>query len=245
MASSETRPIKLGDELHALLRDPDAFEFPNLADQIYERLWRRLINLEFKPGERLAEETLAAQLGVSRTPVREALYRLSQVGLVQVNVRRGFSVPTTTHGDIVELFDLRIALETFAIRRATPLLTDTEIAAIRQEQVRANSEEVSRSPSAAEEFVRADIKLHDLIQQRGGNRRSVLLLGDILGQLALVHMRSSQIPEGRTAAIEEHHAIVDALSLRDAPAAVAAMEQHLRAVSERRHGWITSEGTPE
>lgn len=240
-APPDTQPIRIGDELHSLLRDPGADAFPNLADQLYERFWRRIVNLEFAPGQRLSEEALALDLGVSRTPVREALYRLSHVGLVRVTARRGFSVPMVTATDITELFDLRTAIEVFAIRRATPLLSNEEIEDLRERQVQANLGAASGSAIAAEEFVRADLRLHDLIQQRGGNRRSVLLLGDIMGQLALVTMRSAQIPESRGAAIEEHHRIVDAFQQRDPSAAAAAMEAHLQAVKSRRHGWLTSE----
>ena len=127
MSEAEVNP-RPGDELFARLQPSSPGAFPSVADAVYDRLWRRIVNREFEPGDRLVEETLAQELGTSRTPVREALLRLGQTGLVQVSSRKGFSVPITSPADITELYDLRSAIETYAIRRATPLISDDEIA---------------------------------------------------------------------------------------------------------------------
>lgn len=225
--------IRVGDELHALLVPPAAGNFPSLADALYEQLWKRIVNLEFPPGMRLSEEVLAKDLGVSRTPVREALLRLGQVGLVRVSTRRGFSVPAITREDVTELYDLRTALEVFATHRAASLLTDDELAAHRARQRLAHQRAASRSAAAAEEFFRADLALHDLLHQRGGNQRSIRLLADVMGQLSLLSLRAAQAPASRLAAVEEHTRILDALAQRDAAEAAAAMWEHLQAVKGR------------
>jgi GntR family transcriptional regulator, rspAB operon transcriptional repressor len=231
--TSETDGIRVGDELHALLAPADPAPFPSLADTLYERLWKRIVNLEFPPGTRLSEEALAKDLGVSRTPVREALLRLGQVGLVRVSTRRGFAVPTVTQADVIELYDLRTAIEVFATRRAAPLLTDHEVAEHRERQRLAHQRAASHSAAAAEEFFRADLALHDLLHQRGGNRRSTRLLADVMGQLSLLSLRAAQSPTSRLAAVEEHTRILDALAGRDADGAAAAMHDHLQAVKGR------------
>lgn len=232
MPQASANPLRIGDELHALMGPaPDAF--PSLADAVYERLWKRIVNLEFAPGERLSEEALARDLGVSRTPVREALLRLGEVGLVRVSPRRGFAVPEAGADDLSELYDLRAALEGFATRRAAPLLADAEIAANRERQRLAHERAVAGSPAAAEQFFKADIALHDLLQKRGGNRRSARIVADVMGQLALRSMRAAQDPEQRLRAIAEHTRILDALAARDAAGAAAAMEAHVRSVKAR------------
>lgn len=227
-----TPSLRIGDELHALM-GPAPDGFPSLADAVYERLWKRIVNLDFAPGARLSEEVLARELGVSRTPVREALLRLGEVGLVRVSPRRGFAVPEVTADDLAELYDLRAALEGFAARAATPLLTDEEVASHRERQRQAHERAVAGSPMAAEQFFRADIALHEMLQRRAGNRRSARLVADVMGQLAVRSMRAAQSPEHRLLAIGEHNRILDALEARNAAAAAAAMEAHVEAVKAR------------
>lgn len=226
-------PLRIGDEIDALLAGPAAEPFPSVADALYARLWKRIVNLEFAPGTRLSEEALAKELGVSRTPVREALLRLGQVGLLRVSTRRGVAVPTISRADVVELYDLRCALESFAARRAAPNLTGAEIAEHRARQRRAHTRAASDSAAAAEEFFRADLALHELLHQRGGNWRSARLLKDVMGQLGLLSLRAAQSPASRRAAIAEHTLLLDALAQRDPVAAATAMETHLEAVKSR------------
>lgn len=225
--------FRLGDELAALLSVPAPDPFPSLADALYARLWTRIVNLEFPPGTRLSEEALARELGVSRTPVREALLRLGQVGLVRVSARRGVSVPTISPPDVIELYDLRCALESYAARRAAPFLIDDEIDHHRERQRRADADVAADSPAAAEAFFRADLALHELLHQRGGNHRSARLLKDVMGQLSLLSLRAAQSPASRRAAVAEHTRVLDALAQRHPAAAADAMEAHLQAVKAR------------
>ncbi|MEZ4666272.1 MAG: GntR family transcriptional regulator [Thermomicrobiales bacterium] len=224
--------LRLGDELFARFVPPPE-GFPSVADSVYDQLWRRVVNREFRPGERLVEDALAQELGTSRTPVREALLRLGQTGLVQVSSRKGFSVPVITPGDVNELYDLRAAIETFAIRRATPLISEEEIATHRGLQQAALHQSQARDPATAEAFFRADLALHFVLHALGGNRRSARILSEALGQLSLLSMRAAIVPERNQLAIAEHQAILDALEARDADAAAAAMEAHVEAVKER------------
>jgi DNA-binding GntR family transcriptional regulator len=225
--------LRIGDELHALLAPPSPDPFPSLADALYERLWKRIVNREFPPGARLSDEALAKELGVSRTPVREALLRLRQVGLVRVSARRGFAVPIVDRQDVIELYDLRTAIEVYATRRAVHRLCDGDVAAHRQRQQAAHQRAASLAPVDAEEFVRADLALHESIHQHGGSRHSARVLTDVMGQLSLLSLRAAQNPASRLAAIEEHTRILDAIDRRDPDTAAAAMEAHIQAVKVR------------
>jgi DNA-binding GntR family transcriptional regulator len=225
--------LRLGDELQARLGLPDADPFPSVADVVYERLWRQIVNLDYAPGQRLAEETLARELGVSRTPVREALLRLGEVGLVRMSPRRGFSVPIVSRDDLIELYDLRAALETHATRRATPLVSEADMAAQRAGQESAHERAAADSPVAADEFFRADLALHEMLHRSGGTRRSIRLLADVMGQLSLPSRRAARHPENRLAVIVEHNRILAALAERDSDAAAAAMADHIEAVKQR------------
>jgi DNA-binding GntR family transcriptional regulator len=231
--SESATSFRLGDTLHALLVAPPEEPFPNLADALYEQMWRRIVNLEFPPGSRLSDEALAKQLGVSRTPMREALYRLSQVGLVRINARRGFFVPTVSASDVAELYDLRTALETHAAREAAPLISADEIAEHVRHQRVADQRATSLLPAAVEDFMRADLQLHDLLLRRAGNGRILRIAADVLGQLSLATMRTAQMPERRMAAIAEHERILAALAEGDADAAATGVGDHIQAVKAR------------
>jgi DNA-binding GntR family transcriptional regulator len=234
MASSLPRPaVRIGDSLHAMLDRGKVDGFPNIGDSIYDLMWKRIVNLDFPPGSRLSDDALAREIGVSRTPMREALHRLSQVGLVQVNARRGFFIPVATRQDVAELYDLRIALETFATRVAAPLITPEELQPHLERQRRVRERAESTAPADVEEFVESDLHLHELLVQRGGNRRMRQILTDLKGQLSLVLLRAAVSPESRVYAIAEHGRILDALLASDVEAAVAAMTDHLQGAKRR------------
>ncbi len=224
--------LRFGDSLQAL-RARGAEEYPNLADSLYDLMWRRIVNLEFAPGTRLSDEALARDLGVSRTPMREALHRLSQIGLVRVNARRGFFVTTLERRDVNDLYDMRTALEVFAVRLATPLLTSADLAPHMARQQAVLDRGTSGAPADMEEFVQSDLLLHDLIVRRSGNGRMQEVLADIKGQLSLAHLRLAQIPEHNRRAVEEHTRILEALAAGDAGEAADAVGAHLQAVKGR------------
>src|SRR5215207_10446458 len=102
---------------------------PTAVDHAFGVIWRQLITGEHKPGERLSDVDLAAQLGVSRTPVRQSLHRLAHYELVRFDPRRGFSVREFTAQDVHEMYDVRASLEALAVSLAAPRLDPAELLA--------------------------------------------------------------------------------------------------------------------
>jgi DNA-binding GntR family transcriptional regulator len=225
--------LKLGDALHEARPRQVQSQFPNVTDAIYDALWRKIVNLEVASGERLSDETLAREFGVSRTPVREALYRLSQVGLVQINARRGFFVTQLTADAASELYDIRTALEVFATVQATPLISDADLAPIRGAQEVARERADSASVGDAGDFVTSDLKLHEMIVGRLGNAKLRQLLTDTSGQLSITVLRLALTQSARLAAIEEHDVLIEAIAAGDAQRAGEAMFRHIQNVKER------------
>jgi len=229
---SDSKSLRFGDLLHG---DPATgpLNISNITDAVYDAIWRRIVNLEFAPGTRLSDDRLAREFGVSRTPVREALYRLSQVGLVQVNARRGFFVSQLDRKSIEELYDLRTALESFAVLRATPFITPDDLAPqFDAVEARLSSVDAS-SPEDAESFVRSDLGLHALCTNRAGNERLSQTLKDVNGQLAITVLRLALAPEARLRAIEEHRQILEMLVRGNPRSAAQAMEDHIQGVKQR------------
>jgi DNA-binding GntR family transcriptional regulator len=90
-------------------------------------IWRQLIRGERQPGDRLTDTELASQLGLSRTPVRQALHRLAQEDLIRLDARRGFSVRAFTANDVIEIYQVRAVLEVLALRLSAPHVTPEQI----------------------------------------------------------------------------------------------------------------------
>jgi GntR family transcriptional repressor for pyruvate dehydrogenase complex len=142
-------------------------------------------------------------------------------------------VSQLTRESIEELYDLRTALESFAILRATPHITAADLAP-QFDAIEARLASVeATSPGDAEAFVRSDLGLHALCIGRAGNDRLKQSLKDVNGQLAITVLRLALSPGARLRAIEEHQQILQALVTGDARAAARAMEDHIQGVKER------------
>jgi len=113
---AETFDESLSEDLFNLLWGQERSAMPTVVDYAYKEIWKRVIMIGGSEEQRLSDMMLAEQLGMSRTPVRQALERLVQEGLVRSDPRRGFWTRTFTAQDIHEIYDLRGALEVLALR---------------------------------------------------------------------------------------------------------------------------------
>src|SRR6266480_8735 len=114
-------------ELFNLLWGQERSAMPTVVDYAYEEIWKLVIMIGGSEEQRLSDVTLSEQLGMSRTPVRQALERLVQEGLVRSDPRRGFWTSTFTAQDIHEIYELRCALEVLAVRLAAPQLSQEDL----------------------------------------------------------------------------------------------------------------------
>src|SRR5271167_141560 len=119
----------LSAELFNLLWGQERTAMPTVVDYAYEQTWKHVILIGGSEEQRLSDVTLAEQLGISRTPVRQALERLVQEGLVRSDPRRGFWTRTFTAQDIHEIYDLRGALEVLALHLAAPRFSQEDLKA--------------------------------------------------------------------------------------------------------------------
>ncbi|GAA2746342.1 GntR family transcriptional regulator [Terrabacter aerolatus] len=196
---------------------------PSLADAVVEAVRAGVTAGELLPGETYSVYQLAELLEVSRSPVREALLRLAEAGLVQIDRNRGFRVVLPQAHDIEEIFDIRLALEPAAARRAAEQATDDEHAAIR-----AAFEALSASIGDEDRFWRADQHLHDRLVRAGGNHRAAAIIERLRATTALLGPPTTTA--GRTLAEirDEHEPIVSAVLGRRGDDAESAMRDHLQ-----------------
>src|SRR6266853_4564695 len=169
-------------ELFNLLWGQERSAMPTVVDYAYREIWKRVIMIGGSEEQRLSDVTLAEQLGMSRTPVRQALERLVQEGLVRSDPRRGFWTRTFTAQDIHEIYDLRGALEVLAVRLAAPHLSREDLKA-HLEALYAVRAELDTNPVLR--FLQVDIRFHMLITRASNNGRLMHSLSMLRSQLSM------------------------------------------------------------
>jgi DNA-binding GntR family transcriptional regulator len=212
-----------------------------LADQVTALLQERILDRVYEPDERLNIDALSREFEVSSSPIREALTRLSAIGLVTSTSFSGFSVtPVPTREWFEQLRDYRIIAEGWAARqlarRRTPSAIDRMTESLR-------SMEGETLGSHARDYIpvnRADEAFHEAMLDASGNE----ILAQTVRNLRphLHHARLfSRVPQDIEPLIAEHRAILHAVSIGDEDGAAAALEAHLRASWQRYDGWRTDE----
>ncbi|MEP9379443.1 GntR family transcriptional regulator [Aquabacter sp. CN5-332] len=194
--------------------------YETLRDGIRLGTWRR--------GERVREETVARALGVSRTPVREALSRLQARGLLEVTAN-GLVVATISRPQTLELYAMREVLEGSAARFAAQHAAPSEIASLKH--LSAAFTEAAGDPARLANLNR---QFHAAIQDAAHNRYLVRMLEDLSDALALLPGTTFELPERGALAVEEHGAILAAIERRDPDAAEQAARAHIRRAQEAR-----------
>jgi len=212
-----------------------------VTDWVYEEVRAAIIDLRLQPGEALREAAIAAQLGVSKTPVREALGRLEQEGLVDATSFKGAVVSGYSRKDLVEIYELRGLLEGAAIRAAAEDASDETLARLRAIVER------SRQLREAGEFEALATLLgefDDVVYAQVTNSRIAALIENVRAHLARIGKLTEKIPGRVEASVEEHARIVDALASGDADSAEHVLRSHLASLlgdqlaqTDRQGGW--------
>ena len=197
----------------------------SLTDRVYVELVNGVIAGELAPGDKLTDRRLASQLGVSRTPIREALQRLVSGGLVDPRGRAGWTVAVLSPRDIRELFELRSLLEPVGIRR---IVRDKDEATAAELLAYFDRFGDVVPDSRYAEYFSADRSFHSRIVDLSQNRRLVAAYRTVELQVDLGrHRLLSQSRQRVEQTLKEHRAIAAALAAGDAEAALAALASHL------------------
>lgn len=193
------------------------------VDEAYRHLKTRIMSADLPPGASLNELEIAAALGTSRTPVREAIRKLEQEGLAMRYPNRGAIVTKLSMTDVLEIWQLREILEPAACRLAADRIDRDALARIERAILGLQGQEMG--PEGYEAFLRADMDLHGLIVDSTGNAA----LRQVLGMLneRVVQVRVVTSPARFRHAVAEHLAIIAALKAGDAQEAMEAMRRHL------------------
>ncbi|MFO1284678.1 MAG: GntR family transcriptional regulator [Burkholderiales bacterium] len=202
---------------------------PALGDRVYRTLREYLGSHVIVPGQRLQEAALALQLGVSRTPVREALARLASEGLIATD-GRSFTVPVLSEADVDEIYELRGLLEPAALARAATVPHPAgALDAIGASLARA---EAADRAGDAEAFIEANARFHAGWHALVANRRLLRAIDLTAGHVRYLRVLTLNHPAGRKAALPGMKNILAALSRRDPARAAEVMAEHLRVARE-------------
>lgn len=195
-----------------------------LREVVCESLREAIRNGVLKPGERIMEIQLAEELGVSRTPVREAIRKLELEGYVVMMPRRGTYVANMSIRDINEIFEIRTALESLSNGLAAEHITDEELEHLQRLLVIIGG---YIKDGNIEKIVETDIEFHDLMYHAARNQRLVGIISNLRDQLTRFRTLSMSYPGRLEATLDEHRTIVEAIANGDRKAASKAAEQHM------------------
>ncbi len=219
----------LSAELFNLLWGQERSAMPTVVDYAYEEIWKRVIMIGGSEEQRLSDVTLSEQLGMSRTPVRQALERLVQEGLVRSDPRRGFWTATYTAQDIHEIYDLRGALEVLAVRLAAPRLSQENLKD-HLEALYAVRAELDTHPVLR--FLQVDLRFHMLITRASNNGRLIHSLSMLRSQLSMFQMQDTFYPKRMEIALNDHEQILLALLAGNVDEAADCLARHIRHAKE-------------
>lgn len=216
----------------------------SLVDIVTERLEAAITSGELAPGSRLSEHALAAELGVSRGPLREAIRRLEGRKLVRRTPNIGVHVSALSTKDLSELLGIREALEGMACGLAAERMSEEELDALEQLLGQHGAQPSVRSGTGYYQEPK-DFDFHFRVAKASGNDQLIRMLTSELYDLLRVYRYQSSTIQGRASkAYDEHRAIVTALRSRDPAAAEAAMRAHIRAARQHLEARVVMAEAP-
>lgn len=222
----------------------DLAERPSAADQVFAELRHAILSLQIVPGAKMSENEVAAQMGVSRQPVRDAFYRLAKLGLLSIRPQRATTVTLISRDAVMRARFLRTAVEVETVRTAAQRLTGPDIDALRamiaqQERAMAADDRL--------DFHALDDAFHHEICARAGVEFAWDLIHEMKAHMDRVRMLSLAFASRQ--AWDDHVAILDAIATRDPDAAAGHMRQHLSRIADiydrirgDRSDWFADEG---
>jgi DNA-binding GntR family transcriptional regulator len=199
----------------------------NLPVRVCDILRSRIVANEISFGAKLTEDSLAKEFGISRTPIREAFNRLAQEGLVSVFPGRGAFVATLSFTDMVQLLQIREALEGMAARLATNHVAKTGLEKWRRQM---EIEFQNGGGRKYRGYSDVDRRFHEFVIAASGNHHLTQLMKSLRDRIQMLRYRSVILPGRARKSYQEHLRIIDALAARDSDLAEERMRAHIRKV---------------
>ena len=205
-------------------KQPMMDDFLPLRDVVFSTLRQAILTGEMKPGERLLEIHLANKLGVSRTPIREAIRMLELEGLVIMVPRRGAQVAQITEKSMSDVLEVRCALDELAVELACERITEAE----KEELLKAcEAFEKAALTKQVHVIAKADVEFHDIIFKAAGNPRLTQMINNLAEQMYRYRFEYIKDESQHQMIVEEHRRICESINNRDVAAAKDAIREHI------------------
>ncbi len=211
----------------------DMTEYLPLRDVVFLALRKAILTGKLKPGERLMEIHLADKLGVSRTPVREAIHKLELEGLVTMIPRRGAQVAQISEKGLKDVLEVRRALDGFCAELACERMTEEDAERLR---TACKAFENATRTKDTTEIAKADVAFHDIIINSTGNERLISTINNLAEQIYRYRFEYIKDDNQHTRLIEEHRQLMDAILMRDPEKARKASRIH---IDNQEHSILT------
>lgn len=198
--------------------------FLPLRDVVFNTLRQAILTGELKPGERLMEIHLANRLGVSRTPIREAIRKLELEGLVTMIPRRGAEVAQITEKSMNDVLEVRRALDALCVELACDRITEEKLNALKKA---CDSFEQAVKTKDVKKITQADVELHDIIVEATGNQRLIQMVHNLSEQMYRYRFEYIKDSDGHENLVEEHRIIYESLVKKDKETASLTAKLHI------------------
>jgi len=200
-------------------------EKKTLHEEIAYNLRELIMSGELQEGDKIKEDELCSSMGISKTPLREALRVLSVEGLIRLVPNRGSFVSTPTFEEIREMFDVMSVLEGFCARAAAQKMGEKDLATL--EKLHDRLEENYRR-KAQREYIRINNQFHSFVQELAGNRTLNQIVNGLRQKILLYRYQSLNLPERFAQSIREHRDLLEAFRKKDPKKAETLMRRHLK-----------------
>lgn len=212
-----------------------------LRELVLEAIREAIKGGTLKPRERLMEIQLAEELGVSRTPIREALRKLELEGFIVMVPRKGAYVADISFKDIADVFEIRIALESLAAGLAAERITDEEMEEMERHLVE-KADAIARQDM--ERLVEVDTKFHEAIYKASRNQRLMIIINNLREQIQRFRTTSLAYPGRMQQSLNEHRQLVEAIQSRDPQLARQLAQEHIENAEQSMIESIKKDGLP-
>lgn len=197
---------------------------PSLEEQVYSKLEEEILGGRLKRGDALTEIALSKRLGVSRTPIRSALHRLAEEGLVEVTPNKGAVVVGVTVDDLIDTYRIRMRLEGLATAMATGRISEEEKRKL-VESVELSEYYIAKQDT--DKLKELDTAFHSVIYKASGNRMLCRILSELHRNIKTYRRLSLTVPGRLEKSVEEHKQILNALIAKDADRADELTSLHI------------------
>ena len=199
------------------------------AVQAYEQIKGNILELRYKPGDKLSEARLADELQLGRSPIRAALARLEGEGWIRVLPQSGTFVRELSRQEVMDIAELRLLLEAHAAQRAAQRISADDLKVLRAEFETLRAKGVE---GHFDEFLRVDDRFHTTIHRVAGNQRVAEILGNLRDQIHWMRVANAIRPGRVAESLNEMDCVLSALERHDAEAAADAMRQHIGNIAQ-------------